>query len=345
MTTLQELKSDLSHTDPQVRRNAAFALGDLGDSRAVRPLTKAYYAHEMRGDYVLYDEPDDVRLAIAMALFCLGETEELADVFSSESGHLRASMVKAMRQLDVERVVKVLVAALSVRKHALSYWATRALGDLRDRRALEPLIEVLQQRRLEERIAAADSLGDLGDERAIPALEQAREKDREEKNWMGRTVSQAATLAIDEIWRSKGLAPRYAARDSRHVEWVGGRIQYEAELFVAEMRAKQGVTLTHDENSVAWLEEYITTLQPDISPEERETVVRDFGTFFGECIRHCYRGKWEPRDGRWAIVFDNQNAVYPFTQVSQFLDDRTDSILSMFRLIPNWLAQQKIDGS
>lgn len=331
---LKSLLADLSHADRKVRREAAFALGDLGDSRAILPLAMAFYAHERHGDYLLYDAPDDVQLAIAMALFCLGESAELATVFTSDSGHIQTRMVKALKEIDAQRAVAILIRALWVKGWALSYWAARALGALRDRRALEPLLKVLQHGSVEERVAAADSLGELCDERAIPALEQAREQDRDDKNWMGRTVSQAATMAIDEILRSKGIAPRYAGQDSRYIEWVDSRFEYEAELFVAEAKRKLGITLGYDGNAVARLDSYINDVRNNVSPEERDCLVWDLSAFLGECIQRCYGGKWKPVDGRWAIVFDNGKAVFPFTKVSKFLEDRADSILSLFQLIP-----------
>lgn len=326
-TALQDLAGDLTHADPRTRRDAAFALGDGGDSRAILPLARSYYAHEWRGPYVLYDEPNDVRLAIALALFCLGEVEELAHVFFSESGHLKPRMTQALRELDGDRVVPILIEALSVQRYALSYWAARALGDLRDRRALDPLLEVLQQDRLvDERVAAADSLGILGDERAIPALARVRAQDCVEQNWMGRTVRDAATKAIDEILRSKGLAPRYAGQDSRYMAWVADRFQYEAETFIAETKRKQGVTLGYDGSSVAWLDRHIHDIRADLSPEEGEALGRDFGTFLGECLRRCHDGRWQPCAGRWAIVFADRAAVFPFTEVTHLLEARTDAL-------------------
>jgi HEAT repeat protein len=197
--TLRTLVAGLSHQDIKLRRDSALALGDLGDSHAIRPLTKAFYAQKKSGyGYRVYTQPDDVRMAIAIALYKLGESKELIKVLSSESGYLKSRTVKALRQIEGDCVVDALISALSEENYTLVYWVTRALGELGDKRAVEPLIEMLKHPYIDARTTAADSLGRLGDERALEALERMRQDDHEE-NWWGRTASQAAAMAIDKI--------------------------------------------------------------------------------------------------------------------------------------------------
>jgi HEAT repeat protein len=129
-----------------VRRNAAEALGEIGDARAVDPLVK-----------VLGDRNSDVRTTAAKALGKIGD----------------------------ERAVEPLIKALSddyddwgVRERA-----ARALGKIGDERAVEPLIRALlpdkrdganyssaQHEEDGVRRAAAGALGEIGDERAVEPL-------------------------------------------------------------------------------------------------------------------------------------------------------------------------------
>lgn len=202
--TLRTLVAGLSHQDIKLRRDSALALGDLGDPRAIRPLAKAFYAQKKsEHGYRVYTQPDDVRVAIAIALCKLGESKELINVLSSESGYLKSRTVKALKQIEGDCVVDALISALSEGNYnTLVYWVARALGELGDKRAVEPLIEMLKHPYIDARTAAADSLGRLGDERALEALERMRQDDHEE-NWWGRTASQAAAMAVDEIRQDK----------------------------------------------------------------------------------------------------------------------------------------------
>lgn len=336
--TLQRLLAALSHPDSGVRQEAALALGDAGNPLAVHPLAEAYYDHKRRESGLSYNQPDEVRLAIGMALFQLGESRELSDILSSESGYLRRRMVEALKGVGAERAVPLLIDGLAEGAWSLSHWAVRALGELRARSALEPLIDQLEEHSGEGRVAAehrlavTDTLGRLGDERAIPALERARETDHA-KNWMGRTVSEGAAMAIDEILRSKGIAPRYRGDNANYVSWVNTRFQHEANTFIADMKRERGVRLRYSKRSLARLDRYVEQVRDDLSPDEEEFLVTDLATFLGECIHKAYDGEWKPRDGKWAVVFGDDRAAFPFTEVRRVLEDENGSLVGAYQRI------------
>jgi hypothetical protein len=273
-----------------------------------------------------------------MALFQLGESRELSDVLSSESGYLRRRMVEALKEIGAGRAVPILIDALAEGAWALSHWAVRALGELRARSALEPLIEQLEEHSGEgpvaagHRLAVTDTLGQLGDERAIPALEQAHETDHA-KNWMGRTVSEGASMAIDEILRSKGIAPRYGGDNANYISWVNTRFRHEADTFIADVKRKRGMRLRYNKRSLARLDRYVEEVRDDLSPDEEEFLVTDLATFLGECVHRAYDGKWKPRDGRWAVVFGDDRAAFPFTEVRRVLEDENGSLVGAYQRI------------
>ena len=97
---LQTLLADLENQDIQQRSNAAIALGDLATSRAILPLAKAYYAYRRNDEgYIVDLQPHLVRVALAIALYDLGEHRELFDVLFSESGYLKTYITNALRQI------------------------------------------------------------------------------------------------------------------------------------------------------------------------------------------------------------------------------------------------------
>ena len=93
-------------------------------------------------------------------------------------------------------------------------------------------------------------------------------------------------------------------------------IKYNAELVIKQMKDLLGVILSYDEESVAWLDNYIVGIRGDLSQEVMDNLVSVLGSFFGECIRRRYGGEWRQTEGQWAIVFDDRNAIFPFTKMA-----------------------------
>ncbi|MGA2027256.1 MAG: hypothetical protein ABSH17_09350 [Syntrophobacteraceae bacterium] len=111
-------------------------------------------------------------------------------------------------------------------------------------------------------------------------------------------------------------------------------IRRNAELVIKEMKDRFGVTLSYDEKSVAWLDDYIARIRADLSRDITDKLIDVLGSFFGECIRHSYGGVWRQTEHGWAISFDDNNAVFPFAKMSKHFDEEGESILGLYTSIP-----------
>ncbi|HMA36537.1 MAG TPA: HEAT repeat domain-containing protein [Chloroflexia bacterium] len=125
--------------DDDTRAEAAFALGQIGDPRAVEPLIAA-----------LRDEDTVVRTEAAAALGALGD----------------------------RRAVEPLIRALYDTQWEVRSNAALSLGALGDHRAFAHLLTTLYDANEEVRFWTARALGDLGDPAALPALQQMQQQDR-----------------------------------------------------------------------------------------------------------------------------------------------------------------------
>jgi HEAT repeat protein len=124
--------------DPVVRRDAADALGEIGDERAVEALVEAGTSDTLHMNPTKLDDLATVHNAIASAL----------------------------RKIGVGRAVELLAAKLKTRARSRAAWL---LGELQDPRAVPPLLEVLSEP-FGPRSDAIGALGKLGDARAIEPL-------------------------------------------------------------------------------------------------------------------------------------------------------------------------------
>ncbi len=139
------------YNDPYVRMNAAEALGEIGDERAVDALIKA-----------LGDEDWYIRRAAAEALGNIGD----------------------------KRAVDSLIKALEDENWEVRLAAAKALGYIGAKEAVDELIDRLLNDSAEEvRVRAAESLGLIGEPQALTALQQAVEKDS--SNWVRSAASKA----------------------------------------------------------------------------------------------------------------------------------------------------------
>jgi len=179
MERVDELIRELETGDERARREAARALGDYRDPRAIDALIR-----------ILEDSSveDDVRAEVARALGRIGDSkaiEPLIQTVKNETrwdvGTLFTAIVEALGAFRDPQVTDALVGALSY-GYQTARTAAETLKKHRDRRAVEPLIRILEddasRHGTHTRQLAAEVLGVLGDPRAIPALAKAlREED------------------------------------------------------------------------------------------------------------------------------------------------------------------------
>jgi HEAT repeat protein len=135
------------------RQEAAEALGELGDIRAVEPLNAA-----------LKDSDWQVGLKAAKALRKLGgSVMELFVVALEDSDRImRWNAVDILGELGDIRAAETLIAALNDSDKYVRRSAAKALEKLGDMRAVEPLIAALKDSDEIVRVGAAEALGKLG---------------------------------------------------------------------------------------------------------------------------------------------------------------------------------------
>lgn len=200
----------LGSTNAFVRTYAAYALGQLGDGRAVVPLIEllAYVAHGHVNVYA------NVGSAAATALGQLGDRRAVEVLISTlDDPYVALDAVKALSRIGDRRAVQPLIAALRA-THDPSM--ATALGNLGDHAAVEPLLELLRALKAQKEIwpqaakhvsarreaifyyYAVRALGKLGDDRALPLLEWIREHERTPV-LKGRSIGAMAARAIERI--------------------------------------------------------------------------------------------------------------------------------------------------
>ncbi|MGH8906507.1 MAG: HEAT repeat domain-containing protein, partial [Egibacteraceae bacterium] len=180
----------LSHPDADVGREAAVALGELGDHRAAEPLltllagsdTTLWEAwalgllSEHRAFEVLRErlgDPDaEMRQAVVGAFRQLGDVravEPLLGLLGDPDADVRGQAAVALGGLGDVRAVEPLLRLLNT-DAAVRGRAPWVLGWLGDLRAVEPLLELLGNADPVMRWNAAEALGRLGDHRAVEPL-------------------------------------------------------------------------------------------------------------------------------------------------------------------------------
>ncbi len=180
--------------DAEVRRQAAEALGLMGDEQALAPLV-----------FCLNDEDISVRIAAARALGQIGDAravDALTALVGQEPQELAAVAIEALGEIGDAEATPVLIAALVDEDPSLRETASKALaqigagaafallkkldeteGDIQEtvrqtlRRmgpeAVDELALQVADRRNLERAKAALALGEIGSARAIEALVKA----------------------------------------------------------------------------------------------------------------------------------------------------------------------------
>lgn len=181
----------LKDMDLDKRKRAAAILGEIGDTRAVGPLTAA-----------LQDLGGPGLPAAVKALRRIGEpvTGPLVAALGDRSEQVRQDAAMALGEIGDTDAVEPLVAALGDSSAGVRESAARALGWIGDAQATEPLIAALGDKDWRVRKAAARALETTGDERATaPLLAALEDKSRE--------VCKVAAFALAEIGDAHVMEP------------------------------------------------------------------------------------------------------------------------------------------
>lgn len=167
-----------------VRYEAAIALGEIGDKRAVEPLIVA-----------LGDEKDKVRRVAAIALGEIGDKRAVMPLITAleeelkrakdKRWHFLRNAARLLGQIGDNRAVEVLIVLLKMNKIGDEYFngteklmnsvAAIALGNIGDERAVEPLIASIKEegqlrQSADSSCFAAEALGKIKNPKSVESL-------------------------------------------------------------------------------------------------------------------------------------------------------------------------------
>jgi len=183
----------LQHKDPTVQYEAAEALGEIGDDRAVEPLLAALKNDETSGVRwkavealsklgtpavagligALQHNDDDVRWKAAIGLGEIGDPNaipSLINLLCDDDRYVRSRAAYALSMIG-EPAVDPLICALREGDGNLRWGAAIALGKIQNPRAIEPLIRALADKYENVRAESAAALAAIGKPALGPLLQ------------------------------------------------------------------------------------------------------------------------------------------------------------------------------
>jgi HEAT repeat protein len=226
---IQRLQDE--NEDSVVRSAAAEALGLIGDVRAVDPLIQR-----------LQDADAEVCAAAAWALGWMGDVravDPLIERLQDADAWVRSAAAEALGLIGDVRAVEPLITSLQDANADVRREAAWALGRIGAARAVDPLIQRLQDAVAEVCAAAAWALGRIGDVRAVEPLITSLQDEEWWVRWAAaRALGQIGDVrAVEPLitrLQNKSLGVREAAwalgliRDAHAVEPLITRLQNES---------------------------------------------------------------------------------------------------------------------
>jgi HEAT repeat protein len=174
-----------------IRRNVqvsvAYALGEIGDAKAVEPLIQK-----------LGDPLQDIQKAAEEALAKIGKpaVDPLIKTLKDANMLRRAGAARAIGHIRDERAVQPLIQALRDKNLGVQWNATEALGKM-GVSAVEPLIQALRDENYDVRAGAAWALGEIRDRRAVePLLRALEDEDRRVQRKAGEALKKIGGSAV-----------------------------------------------------------------------------------------------------------------------------------------------------
>jgi HEAT repeat protein len=179
------LSAALQDVDRDVRWQAAQALGELADAAAVGPLAEALQDHEpMVREHALWALG---RLRAQVA------TAEIAQRLHDINPFVRRAAAKILGHLGNSEAASMLAASLRDRDPLVRRHAAAGLGLLGDRSAIAPLVQASQDTHVDVRRSAVEALVLLRASQALPALEERAEQDEDQE------VRRIARIGADKL--------------------------------------------------------------------------------------------------------------------------------------------------
>ncbi|MEQ8189449.1 MAG: HEAT repeat domain-containing protein [Candidatus Eremiobacterota bacterium] len=154
-------------SDDDTRHTAVWALGNLGDKRAVPCLIKV----------LEHDKNENIRSIAAEALGKLEDKQSvkpLIKALKDPDWGVRVDAVYAFGRLKdfSSDAIPSIIECLKDEDETVRMTAARVLGDFKDTRAVDPLCKTLGDKNQRVKTAAISSLGLLGDSKAVEPLFQ-----------------------------------------------------------------------------------------------------------------------------------------------------------------------------
>lgn len=177
MTDIDTWLQKLQDEDSKVKEGAIYALGELGDVRALEPLIK-----------MLEDPSSDVRKSAAVALGWLKDkraVDPLLKYLNKAQASEFSSITYALSELKDKKAVEPLIQiALESESQQIRKPCIRALGKLNDKRAIIPLIKILTNKEARDfHTFTSEILDRMFDDEGIKELIQAFDVSNEAVKW------------------------------------------------------------------------------------------------------------------------------------------------------------------
>ena len=248
--------------DKDVRREAAYALGNIGSERAVELLIP-----------LLSDKDEDVRWAAVVALGRTGSeraVEPLITLLKDED--VRRAAAVALGNIGSERAVDHLIPLLSDKDEDVRRAAAEALGDIGSERAVDHLIPLLEDEYEYVRREAAFALGKIGSDRAVEHLiPLLSDKDEDVR----RAAAEALGLTGSER-AVDHLIPLLKKDEHKYVRWAAAvalaksskRLEEDASVGLVERLHREGHDEAVDEIRKVQKRRFLRVLHPE-SPGSR----------------------------------------------------------------------------
>ncbi|BBC22493.1 HEAT repeat domain-containing protein [Pseudanabaena sp. ABRG5-3] len=259
-----------------VRRDAAFALGEIGRKKAIPFLVQAYNA-----EWFYY-----VRKNIAEALGKIGGEESvpfLIQELTVEDLDANANAALTLGKIRSDKAVEPLIQSLTNESPNVRMNIASALGKIGSDKAVEPLIQILSDNNFNVRNSAAVALANIGGEKTTQSLIQALG----DKNC---DVSKFAAIALGNLGSDKAIKPLIEAliKEDNNMRWlvsealgnIGSEKNVEALIQVLDhknpdVRWKTTVALGNISSDRA-VEPLIQSLK-ETNPDIRRSIVEALG--------------------------------------------------------------------
>ena len=204
-----------NNNQPVLRNSAALALGEISDLRAVEPLIQAFY------------KDPDVRWNAGEAVGKMGElgVKPLIQALKNKDSDIREEAAKALGRTGDAGAIEPIIKALEDEDEDVGREAAGALVEIGEP-AVEPLIQALKHKDSGVRGNAAWALGRIKDARAVePLIQVLKGKNSDVRYW--------AIYALEEIGDAQAIEPLVQVLKDKNED---SKIREEAKEAIEELQ-------------------------------------------------------------------------------------------------------------